>query len=79
MQDNTELEEIGGYRIINRLENGHMGISYKVKDENGNSFFLKTISTETSSEDRLLRFEREIDALKDLNHQNIPKLLDDGH
>lgn len=73
--------EIGGYEIINILGKGGFGAVYLAKEKKtGLKVALKTmIQTRMSHPHKLELFKREIQALKELAHKNIVKILDYGY
>jgi serine/threonine protein kinase len=58
-----------------------MGDVFLVEDDKGTLFALKTLKNEEASEESegFLRFRREIDICKNINQQNIVKVVDFNH
>lgn len=64
------------YQILDEIGSGGMGIVYRAMDTaTGQTVALKQLRTATVA-DQLSRFRREGEALRDLNHPNIVRLLD---
>src|SRR3954469_21600670 len=74
------LDQIGKYKILERIGQGAMGEVYKAHDPVLNRFVaVKTISAELGSDDTLRkRFEREAQSAARLNHPNIITVYDYG-
>jgi serine/threonine protein kinase/tetratricopeptide (TPR) repeat protein len=65
------------YEVIDSLGAGAMGMVFKGKDTRTNQLVaIKQLKTELTSVELIERFKREGDALRDLNHPNIVKMLD---
>lgn len=70
--------EIGGYTLVSRLGSGGMGDVY-VAVKNGENFAVKIIrNTFTDDSAYVARFQREIDTLKAVSHQNVIRFIDSG-
>jgi serine/threonine protein kinase len=68
---------IGNYKIEEELGAGAMGTVYRgVDTRNQDRVAIKQLKTELAEPDMIERFKREGEALRDLNHPNIVKLLD---
>jgi serine/threonine protein kinase len=74
------LEQIGKYKILEKIGEGAMGEVYKAHDPVLNRFVaVKTISAELGADDTLRkRFEREAQSAARLNHPNIITVFDYG-
>jgi tetratricopeptide (TPR) repeat protein/predicted Ser/Thr protein kinase len=74
------LEQIGKYKILEKIGEGAMGEVYKAHDPVLNRFVaIKTISAELGADDTLRkRFEREAQSAARLNHPNIITVFDYG-
>lgn len=74
------LEQIGKYKILEKIGQGAMGEVYKAHDPILNRFVaVKMISAELSGDDTLRRrFEREAQSAARLNHPNIITVYDYG-
>src|SRR3982751_1906622 len=74
------LEQIGKYKILEKIGQGAMGEVHKAHDPILNRFVaVKTISSELGSDDTLRkRFEREAQSAARLNHPNIITVYDYG-
>jgi Tol biopolymer transport system component len=69
----------GPYEIIDPLGAGGMGEVYRARDARlGRDVALKIISADSTSADRLVRFEKEARATAALNHPNIVAVFDIG-
>lgn len=65
------------YRIDNEIGKGGFGIVYRATDISTNTIVaVKQLIPEISDTEAIQRFEREGEALRDLDHPNIVKLLD---
>src|SRR6266536_5489846 len=74
------IEQIGKYKILEKIGEGAMGEVYKAHDPILNRFVaVKTISAELGGDDTLRRrFEREAQSAARLNHPNIITVYDFG-
>jgi serine/threonine protein kinase len=74
------LEQIGKYKILEKIGQGAMGEVHKAHDPILNRFVaVKTISSDLSGDDTLRRrFEREAQSAARLNHPNIITVYDYG-
>ena len=74
------LEQIGKYKILEKIGEGAMGEVYRAHDPVLNRFVaVKTISAELGADDTLRkRFEREAQSAARLNHPNIITVFDYG-
>lgn len=67
----------GRYKIEGELGSGGMGTVYKGLDtETNQTVAIKQLHPKLSDEQLIERFKREGEALRDLNHPNIVKMLD---
>lgn len=72
-------ERIGEYRVLAELGKGSMGCVYKVRSNRfSEPVALKTLKSQFLDAEDVLRFQREIQILKELRHKNIVRLLDAG-
>src|SRR3990172_3984941 len=73
-------EKIGNYQVESCLGKGGMGTVYKAMDlESGEYVALKVLPPQLSREPNfLLRFRREIDTLKQLDHPGIVQIKSVG-
>jgi eukaryotic-like serine/threonine-protein kinase len=80
MRAGPMIEQIGKYKILEKIGEGAMGEVYKAHDPVLNRFVaVKTISAELSADDTLRkRFEREAQSAARLNHPNIITVFDYG-
>jgi serine/threonine-protein kinase len=80
MRAGPMLEQIGKYKILEKIGEGAMGEVYKAHDPVLNRFVaVKTISAELGADDTLRkRFEREAQSAARLNHPNIITVFDYG-
>lgn len=70
-------KQIGSYRILDELGAGGMGTVYRGTDSrNQQTVAIKQLKSELTEPEMIERFKREGEALRDLNHPNIVKLLD---
>ncbi|HOJ49977.1 MAG TPA: protein kinase [Spirochaetota bacterium] len=70
--------KIGNYEILEKINEGGMGIVYKGVDINNESVVaIKTIKDSINKDDQsYIRFKKEAETLSKLNHPNIIKFLD---
>src|SRR5687768_16773320 len=75
-----QLEQIGKYKILEKIGQGAMGEVYKAHDSILNRWVaVKTISTALAGDDTLRkRFQREAQSAARLNHPNIITVYDYG-
>jgi serine/threonine-protein kinase len=80
MRAGPMIEQIGKYKILEKIGEGAMGEVYKAHDPVLNRFVaVKTISAELGADDTLRkRFEREAQSAARLNHPNIITVFDYG-
>ena len=82
----TEYEQIGPYRIVNRLGSGGMGNVYRARDTRlGRDVAIKVLHDRLASDpERIGRFRREARVAASLNHPNISAIygfeeVDEAH
>jgi predicted Ser/Thr protein kinase len=73
-------QEVGGYRVTERIGEGGMGAVYRAeKTETGEDFALKVLlAGQADNEEFRRRFERESRYASELNHPNIVRVHDFG-
>src|SRR3954471_10532293 len=73
-------EQIGPYRIIERVGEGGMGIVYKAEQREPvrRLVALKVIRVGMDTEDVVARFEAERQALALMNHPNVARVFEAG-
>ena len=73
-------QEVGGYRVTERIGEGGMGAVYRAeKSETGEGFALKVLlAGQADNEEFRRRFERESRYASELNHPNIVRVHDFG-
>ncbi|NUM36276.1 MAG: serine/threonine protein kinase [Candidatus Brocadiae bacterium] len=68
-------QKIDGYRVLEKLGKGGMGIVYKVEKGTGEIYALKILLDKDASEQVYFqRFTKEIQILQQFNHPNIVKI-----
>ncbi len=78
-QHSRMVEKLGEYQIIEMIGQGGMGQVFKARDPKGQLVAVKLMSIDLMSSAELTeRFEREMDILASLQHENIVRLLDRG-
>lgn len=71
------MTTIGQYALQDRLGIGGMGIVYRgIDNHTGQTVAIKQLKSEIANPEIIERFRREGEALRDLNHPNIVKMLD---
>src|SRR4051794_17744075 len=77
MASPEQTSVIGGcYRLVQQIGAGGMGLVYQAEDiRTGETVAVKMLKTEVVSPDFIERFKREGNALRQLNHPNIVKIL----
>jgi serine/threonine protein kinase len=71
------LQPWGDYRLGHRLGHGAQGVVFAARAKDGSECAIKLFSTGTSTQPTL-SFQREIEALKRLEHPGIVRILDAG-
>jgi len=72
------VESIGGYEVLDELGRGGMGVVYRARDpRSGRSVALKLLLALSDPEERL-RFQREIETTRSLDHPHVLRVLDLG-
>ena len=75
----TQVRRIGGYRVIEEVGRGGMGVIYKARHrETGRMRALKVLSGQECDLENMLRFRREIDLLTGLEHRHLVRLHEAG-
>ncbi|HNV70080.1 MAG TPA: protein kinase [Candidatus Ozemobacteraceae bacterium] len=78
-QHSHTVEKLGHYQIIEMIGQGGMGQVFKARNPDGKLVAVKLMSIDLMSSAELTeRFEREMDILASLQHENIVQLLDRG-
>jgi predicted Ser/Thr protein kinase len=67
--------DIGGYTVVAAIGRGGSGDVYRVTDHRGETAALKLVDAQADDAARA-RLGREVDALKSLRHDAIPRILD---
>jgi len=71
------MEQIGHYQLGEELGSGGMGTVYLGKDtRTDTTVAIKQLKSEIATAETIERFRREGEALRELNHPNIVKMLD---
>ena len=81
VEDETQPERVGGYRIVERIGRGGMGAVYRGERDRGDfahTAAIKLIKPGLLSEKLVERFQRERQTLAGLEHPNIARLYDGG-
>ena len=78
--EQTPIERIGPYRILEKLAEGGMGVVYRAEQETPirRPVAIKLIRLGIESRQVIARFESERQALALMNHPNIARVLDAG-
>jgi serine/threonine protein kinase len=77
LSENTKMTLIGRYKIEEELGAGGMGTVYRgIDTHTQKTVAIKQLKSEIAQPDMIERFKREGEALRELNHPNIVKLLD---
>src|SRR4029450_8720139 len=72
-------DQLGPYRILNKLGEGGMGVVYAAEDPRlGRSVALKTVRAELASDETRERLRREARASASISHPNICQLYEIG-
>ncbi len=78
-RDDSEATWIGGFRVIERLGSGAMGVVYLAEQQHPRRLVaLKVIRPDVISEDLVRRFRLEADALARLKHEGIAQVYQSG-
>jgi serine/threonine protein kinase len=67
---------VGQYEIIEEIGVGGMGVVYRAKDRSDCLYAIKQLKANITHPELLERFQREGEALRELNHPNIVKMLE---
>ena len=67
---------IGGYRIVARLGSGGFADVYRAQDAHGAAVAIKILHR--LDDKSCARFEREVEILSQIRHENMPRLLNRG-
>ena len=80
MDGNIKFEQLGPYKVIEKIGSGGMGIVYKVQHvETQKEFAVKVLNiSQKLDRSTIERFIREINVTSRLQHKNIIKLHDKG-
>lgn len=78
--ESRRVLRIGKYEILKHIATGGMGAVYRARDtEDGREVALKVLTPDIASKPAMLiRFKREAEHAKKLNHENIVKVYDFG-
>ncbi|MGE0711210.1 MAG: protein kinase [Planctomycetota bacterium] len=71
-------QRIGPYELVGQLGQGGMGVVYLGRGPDGEEVALKTLRSCGAEERRRLRFVRELQALRELDHPGIVRFRDAG-
>lgn len=72
-------QDFAHFEILDTIGAGGMGAVFKALDKNsGSEVALKVLSDDSLNSELHIRFQREADALKQLNHENIVKVGQSG-
>lgn len=79
IESNQPLTQIGEYKIVRELGRGGMGVVYAVQHPDHKELLaLKTLATEVTDVEAMLRFRREIDVLTGLDHPGLVRFYGAG-
>ena len=74
-----QLNEIGGYQILDLIGEGGQGAVYRAQDPaSGQIVAVKVLSASISDGEFLERFQREASILATISHPNIIQVFDHG-
>lgn len=75
-----EFEKIGRFRVVKKIGEGGFGVVYKVSDRHGRGFAAKVLrpDLQATSPNLVELFEREIEALREVDHPGILRLYESG-
>src|SRR5688572_12368154 len=70
---------IGGrYSLVQPLDRGGMGTVWEARDVSGRAVAIKFLRYSVANPAALRRFRREAQALEQLNHPNVVRIIDHG-